>query len=164
VGTLYLISVWLHVLAAAAWTGSLVFVAAVLVPVLRRGDADTRARVFRASGPSMRRLGWGSFAVLLVTGIGNLAGRGYDLADATGRLWWGPFGHALAWKLALFAVVLLLSLVHDLRLGPRAAAVAPGSPEAERLRRAASWIGRVNLLLTLAILFFAVMLVRGWPG
>jgi copper resistance protein D len=160
---LYLVSVWLHIAAAAAWLGSLVFVAAVLVPVLRRGDPQVRAQLFRDSGPALSRLGWGSFALLLVTGLGNLAGRGFELDDATGRLWWGPFGHALAWKLALFAVVLTLSFWHDFRLGPRAAAAAPGSPEAVRLRRAAAWMGRLNLALALVIVFFAVMMVRGWP-
>jgi putative copper export protein len=160
---LYLLSVWLHVVAAAAWVGSLVFVAAVLVPVLRRGDDLTRGRVLRAAGPAMRALGWTAFGLLLVTGIGNLAGRGFLPSDVAGRLWWGPFGRALAWKLGLFLVVLALSAVHDFRLGPRAAAAGPGSPEAARLRRAASWLGRLNLLLALAILVFAVMLVRGWP-
>lgn len=160
---LYLASVWLHVVAAAAWIGALVFVAAILVPVLRRGDPEVRARLLRESGPALRRLGWTAFATLIVTGIGNLLGRGFVLADLHGRLWWGPFGHALAWKLGLFALVLALSAVHDFRLGPRAAAAHPGSAEAFRLRRAASWIGRLNLLLALAIVFFAVMLVRGWP-
>src|SRR5687768_15353674 len=105
---LYLVSVWLHVIAAAAWVGALVFLAAVLVPVLRRGDDATRARVLRQSGPALRALGWTAFAVLLLTGVANLAGRGYELADATGRLWWGPFGQAFAWKMGLFAVVLAL--------------------------------------------------------
>jgi putative copper export protein len=160
---LYLVSVWLHIVVAAAWLGALIFVAVVLVPVLRRGDPVARAQVFRDSGPGLRRLGWGSFALLLITGLGNLAGRGFELDDATGRLWWGPFGHALAWKLAILAAVLALSALHDFKLGPRAVAAVPGSAEAARLRRTAVWIGRLNLALALVIVFFAVMLVRGWP-
>jgi len=42
------------------------------------------------------------------------------------------------------------SAFHDFFLGPQATAVgrmAPGSPEALRFRRQASWMGRVNLLL-----------------
>jgi putative copper export protein len=160
---LYHVSVWLHLAAAASWVGSLVFIAAVLVPVLRRGDEATRSRVLRESGPALRALGWISFAVLLVTGVFNIAARGYRLRDLDDRLWQGPFGHALTWKLLLFAGVLGLSAVHDFRLGPRAAGLEPGSPAALRSRRLASWIGRLNLLLALAILFFATMLVRGWP-
>ena len=163
-GNLYLVSVWLHLLAAAAWIGTLVFLAAVLVPVLRRqGDDALRARVMRASGPGLRRLGWTTFGILFLTGLGNLAGRGFTHEDLGSRLWQGPFGRAFGWKMACFGVVLLLSVLHDFRWGPRAAAAAPGSPEAMRLRRVASWVGRVNLLLALAIVAFAVMLVRGWP-
>jgi putative copper export protein len=111
----------------------------------------------------LRNLGWISFGVLLVTGIGNLAGRGFDLADLGWRLWAGPFGRALTWKLTLFAAVLLLSAVHDFWLGPRASMATPGSVAALRARRIAGWIGRLELLLGLAIFAFAVMLVRGWP-
>jgi hypothetical protein len=39
----------------------------------------------------------------------------------------------------------------------------PGSPEAARLRRMASLLGRANALLALALLAIAVALVRGWP-
>jgi hypothetical protein len=35
------------------------------------------------------------------------------------------------------------------------------SPQARRWRRAASWMGRLNLLLALAVLAIAVALVRG---
>jgi uncharacterized membrane protein len=161
---LYLLSVWLHVVAAATWLGSAVFLAAVLVPTLRAGgDEGVRARVLRASGPRLRNLGWLAFAVLVVTGIGNLAGRGFDLSDLSWRLWAGPFGHALTWKLALFAVVLLLSALHDFVLGPRATLAAPGSRAALRARRIATWMGRATLVLGLAILAFATLLVRGWP-
>jgi uncharacterized membrane protein len=161
---LYLVSVWLHVLAAASWIGCLVFIAAVLVPTLRRQPDGALARdVLVATGPALRRLGWTSFAILFVTGLVNLGGRGFSWEDAGWRLWQGPFGRAFGWKMGLFALVLALSAVHDFRWGPRAAAAAPGSPEALRLRRLASWLGRLNLLLALAIVAFAVMLVRGWP-
>jgi len=161
-GTLYLVSVWLHVLAAATWFGTMVFLAAVLVPTLRaHGDDALRSRLLAASGSRLRALGWTSFAVLAVTGTVNLVSRGYDLADLGGRLWWGPFGRAFTWKMVLVAVILVLSAFHDFRLGPRSARAVPGSPEALRLRRTASWMGRLNLLLGLAVIYLAVMLVRG---
>ena len=161
---LYLFSVWLHVLAAVTWLGSAIFLVVVLVPTLRAaGDESIRAQVLRVSGPRLRILGWTCFGILVATGVINLAGRGFDLSDLSWRLWAGPFGHALVWKLALFAVLLLISAVHDFRLGPRASHEAPGSPAALRFRRAASWMGRLELLLGLAILAFAIMLVRGWP-
>ena len=162
--TLYRISVWLHVIAAAAWLGAMIFLSLVLIPTLRAaGDAELRRRVVRASATRMRALGWVALGLLVLTGIGNLAGRGFDLSDVGWRLWQGPFGHALVWKLSFVGVVLLLSAVHDFRIGPRAGSVDPESAEGRRLRATASWMGRINLLLGLAILWFAVLLVRGWP-
>jgi len=82
-----------------------------------------------------------------------------------GAAWWAtPFGRLLAHKLALVVLVLALSAVHDFIVGPRAAALMrddPGSPGALAWRRAASWMGRVNLLLALAVLAIAVALVCG---
>ena len=37
----------------------------------------------------------------------------------------------------------------------------PGSPRARRTRFIASWVGRVTMILSLAVLYFAVALVRG---
>jgi len=163
---LHLVSVWLHILAAAGWLGTMLFLALVLVPTLARvGDVGLRARLLGASGPRLRAFGWSCFAVLVVTGLVNLTARGFDLLDPSDvgwRLWQGPFGFSLTCKLLLFAVVVAISAVHDFWLGPRATRLTPGSPEALRMRRIATWIGRLNLLLGLLIVFFAVTLVRGW--
>jgi hypothetical protein len=82
----------------------------------------------------------------------------------SGQVFAGDFGHTLAVKLLLVGVILTISVVHDFFIGPQATAIgqtAPGSPEAIRLRRRASWIGRLNLLLSLAVIALAVKLVRG---
>ena len=39
----------------------------------------------------------------------------------------------------------------------------PGSPEALRLRKSASWFGRINVLLGLVAVLMGVMIVRGVP-
>jgi putative copper export protein len=77
-----------------------------------------------------------------------------------------PFGRTIVLKLLLFAVVLGISIAHDFHVGPAATAAMrkdPGGPEAVRLRRMASWMGRVNTVLALALVFLGVVLVRGWP-
>lgn len=162
---LYLFSVWLHILAAMVWVGGMLFLVFVLVPVLR-GSATPQeaARFVRATGLRFRSVGWVALCVLVATGFSNIFLRGISPADlVSGGFWSSGWGHVLGVKLVLVAVVLILSLVHDFRVGPRAStalAANPTSPEALKLRKAASWMGRFNVLLGLAIVALGVVLAR----
>lgn len=164
---LYLLSVWLHVLAAITWVGGMFFLVLVVVPWLRGGGRENAGAFLRETGLRFRAVGWACFAILLSTGTFNLWYRGVRLGDFARADWLGsPFGHAVCLKLVAFAAVLGVSAVHDFVLGPRAALVvqrAPGSSEAERLRRSASLLGRANVLLALLLVGLAVVIVRGWP-
>lgn len=164
---LYLASVWLHILAAATWIGGMLFVVLVVVPWLRRGDRAQAANFLRQTGERFRTVGWVCFAILAVTGTFNLYIRGMHLGDLFRPEWRASgFGHAVALKLFAFAAVLAVSAVHDFYVGPRAVVAGqadPRAPEAERLRRAASWLGRINAVLALILVAAAVFIVRGWP-
>lgn len=164
----YIFSVWLHVLAAAVWIGGMVFIALVLVPATRRPEhRGVATSLIRWTGRRFRWIGWLSLALLLLTGIINLAYRGFGWADlVSGRLWEGPFGRALGIKLLLVAMISFLSILHDFVIGPRATDLLqnhPGSPKAMRLRRLASWMGRANLILALIVVALGIMMVRGLP-
>lgn len=152
--------VYLHILAAITWVGGLVYLGAVVVPATRHLGLDERQRqrVFAELGRRMRVLGWGALGVLVLTGAAMLALRGVALAD----LWSGAgrFMVLLRTKLALVAALVAVLLVHD-ALGVAASRAAPGSAEAARLRRRASWLGRMATVLSLAVVYYAVRLVRG---
>src|SRR5690242_18736621 len=141
---LYRVSVWLHLIAACAWVGGILFFAVVLAPVVRQQEPARAAALVRAVGRRFRSLGWVSLGALAVTGATNLLSR-YSLADlATAVFWTSPFGTVLTTKLALVAAVILVTIVHD-AAGVRAAAAAardPGARETAQLRRLASWLGR----------------------
>jgi len=165
--TVHFISILLHILAAVVWIGGMVFLGVVLVPVLRqrRGSGDY-AELIRRTGTRFRNVGWVCLGILVFTGFVNV-GRWVDHSRlASAELWTSPWGRILAVKLALVAVALLLSAAHDFVVGPRATRTlreAPGSDEAARLRRAAGWMGRANLLVAVLIVALAIMLVRGAP-
>lgn len=163
---LHVFSVWLHILAAVVWIGGMVFLALVLVPVIRRPEyRDRAASLVHATGLRFRSLGWGCLGLLLLSGAFNLAYRGFGWVEVwRGEMFRGSLGRTLGMKLALVAVILLLSAVHDFKVGPRATALwqsGSGSEEAGRLRRVASWIARLNLLLALIVVALGVLLVRG---
>ncbi len=162
---LYILSVWLHIVAAAVWVGSMAFFALVVAPVIRAGSSESIGPLVRALGVRFRVLGWACLVLLVLTGITNLAVRGFGASELVSREFWvTPFGHALAYKLVTVAAVIGSTLAHDLLFTARTISrlgEAPSAPDVARRRKIASWLGRATLLLSLAVLFLAVTLVRG---
>lgn len=164
---LYIFSVWLHIFMAMLWIGGMGFLVLVIVPELRRPGTDraSMAALVHSLGVRFRTVGWIALITLLLTGSYNMVVRGIRWADVfSAEAWSNPTVRALGLKLALFAIVLGVSAVHDFKIGPRATETmqrAPDSPEASRLRKTASMMGRLNALLALAILWLAVLVVRG---
>jgi len=164
--TLYLLSVWVHIVSAIFWIGGSLFLALILVPAMRQSEhRELAASIVSWTGRRFRTIGWVCFGLFIVTGTLNLGFRGYTWGHLfDGTLFAGSFGHALALKLTIFAFILALSAIHDFYVGPKAAElmrIDPRSPRARKLRRRASWFGRVNLLLALIVIWLGMMLVRG---
>jgi uncharacterized membrane protein len=163
--TLLVIFTWFHVLAASAWAGGMMFLSLALVPALRAlPDRKAGIDLIRTTGRRFKLLGWVALAVLIITGIGNLWARGLLPALHSPDFWRIGYGHIFGIKLALVGTTLLISGLHDFLVGPRAIEVMrrnPDAPATKRLRLIASWMGRANFLLALAIILCGVLLVRG---
>lgn len=162
----HLVSVWLHILAATVWIGGMVALGLLLVPLLRRDRFQDVARpLLYASALRFRWIGWGALGVLVVTGLINVRAQGVPWsAWLDAEFWNTAWGAALGWKLLLVIVTLGVSAVHDFHFGPKAIRLmreAPEGPEAEQMRWWSSWLGRLTLLISLAILWFAILLPRG---
>lgn len=163
---MYHVSVYLHILSAIFWIGGMLFTAAVLVPASRdRLLADRRGAFFKLVGEKFSRISWLLFLVLVITGLANLTGRGISLEQLLDAGFWSSyFGSRLRIKLFLFAGVLAVSGIHDFYAGPKATSLMEeGGDERQtrRFRRLSSWLGRINLLLGLLILYYAIRLTRG---
>ena len=162
----YLTLVWLHITAAAVWIGGMVFIALVLVPATRQPEhRSIAASLIHWTGARFRWVGWVCLVLLVLTGFINLDQRGFEWADLWSKwLWEEPLVRVVGIKLFLVGLILLLSILHDFVIGPHATSLwqsNPTLPEAMRLRRQASWIGRINLLLALIAVALGVMLSRG---
>jgi len=159
----YYVSVTVHILAAMLWLGGMLFLAVVAAPVLRHVDADLRRTLFDRLGYQFRAVGWTCIAVLVGTGLVNLHFRGFLNAAVLREpaFWATPFGRALAWKLAMVGVMLVASALHDFWLGPAAGRHAPGTPDAVRINRAASWLARLNAVAGVVLVVAAARLARG---
>jgi copper resistance protein D len=162
---MYQWAVFIHLILVAFWLGGMLFTVAVLVPATRKGALSSqKGLLFRELGSRFSRLSWLIFPLLLLTGILALFGRGFDSATLmSGTFWSSEYGTKLSSKLSLFAGMMVISGMHDFWLGPEAARRMEEGREDDstnRLRLASRWAGRINLLIGLAILFFAVSLVR----
>lgn len=163
---MYHLSVFIHILSAIFWIGGMLFTAAVLVPASRHKLLkNKKGQFFTLIGKKFSRISWILFIVLIITGITNLLTRGYDWQTLLSSVFWeSNFGSILAIKLSLFGIVLLVSGIHDFYAGPKAAKLLDEQPESEktdRMRKLSSWLGRLNLLLGIAVLYYALRLVRG---
>lgn len=103
-------------------------------------DPAQRAHLIREAGRRFRIVGWIGLSFIVLSGIGNLLLHPWFLAY--------PLFHA---KLALVALVLALSVLHDFILGPRAR-ITP----TPALRGWASWLGRATMLLGVVVVFLGL--------
>ena len=175
--SLYVISVYLHIMASVVWLGGMLFLALVLVPVVRGlQPPGSGAQAMRAVGRRFLPVAWTSLVVLLLTGLVNLDHRGISPWEAvSGAHLDTEFGKILAIKLGVFLAIVLLSAVHDLIIGPgllrkmlaasREQGAGPPAPSADvlRLRKTLSYLARLNAVLAMLAVALAVVLVRGLP-
>jgi putative copper export protein len=165
----YQAAVSIHVLSAIVWVGGLVFLALVAVPATRPLPAAERGALLNALGRRFRPVGWVCLGLLVLTGLVVSGYRGLTWETfVSGAFFGSPFGRLLAIKLGLVALMALLTLAHDLWLGPASArALAAGESATGRpmagLRRASAWTARLSLIVALAVVFLGVALVRGLP-
>jgi len=165
---LYLISVWLHVMAAVIWIGGTIFLALVFIPAIRRPEFGSIAvELILWTVLRFRLIGWLCFLVFIATGTSNLIFRGVTWSDVFDPLFWrSSFGTLLTFKLVTVGVILAISAVHDFVIGPRATAAWQRDASSEqtlRLRKQAVQIARINLFLALIAVALGTMLVRGAP-
>lgn len=148
--------VWLHVLAAIAWIGGMIFISLVLAPALRKLPQNTRSEWFQTIGAAAKAVGWIAVLILLVTGVLNVFHLQIQWNTLIGRL--------LIMKLTLVMLIIVLSALHDFILGPilaaRFQASAVHDPSTLRLRRLVPWLARINLVLALGVIYLAVLIAR----
>lgn len=152
--------VWLHLLAAVVWIGGMVFLSLVLVPMLKQEPfAAQRGALIRATGLRFRVVVWSAAGVLLGTGPLLMAARGWSLGAPD------AWPAVLIVKLVLVAILLALTVAHDVVVGPRVGRILQ-TPEASRtdyerlLVAGSAWLPRLALLLALGVLLAAVTLAR----
>lgn len=140
---LRLVIVWLHVVAAVAWAGGVLYTSHLVLPAVSRGARDSLALLVRG-----RVMAWVAFAILVVTGLENL--RRVPVIS--------PW---LAAKLVMVIALLALAAHRDLAMLPRALYAIEGGAGPAAALSGVRVLDRVLLVLALVVLFLAVGVARG---
>jgi uncharacterized membrane protein len=75
----YLLSVWLHALAAMTWIGGMVVFVVGVMPYFRQQPSRVKAEFLEWFGPRFRAVSSTCFTTLAISGSFNLWARGSDL-------------------------------------------------------------------------------------
>lgn len=151
------ISLLLHILSAIFWIGGMLFLVLVVAPYLKTiQDPKAKSQIYQVVGKQYRFWGWVAIILLLITGpIMLYYLYGIPLTALFDPTFHGTgFGKAVVWKVTLVTIIVISSFVHDFFLGPK----ARNSPTFSKTARL---FGRVNLLIALAIVLFAVFIRAG---
>ncbi len=136
---------WVHILAACVWIGGQI-VLAMLVPLLRRDRA-----ILAAAGRRYQLVAWAAFAVLIATGLGNMANAGISSHDLTTT----PTGRTLTVKLGFVALSGVAAALHAFVVAPRA-----GERPTSVLRAASGILGVVALLAAMLAALYGVLIAE----
>jgi uncharacterized membrane protein len=141
-----------HWLGAVIWIGGNFFLA-LTGPAARTQSPPEGLQSMRLMGLRFRWISWIAVAILVLTGIGNLYYAGW-LAHFTQALQTVPF---LEWKLSVVTLMIVVKVLHDFVVGPRAAR----NPQNRRWWTAAMVLGRGNVVLGIVVLYLAMRLAHG---
>lgn len=148
-----LILTWIHVIAAMLWIGGMLFFSLVLAPCLKGLTETFRADLMSRVGKRFRLAGWISIGVLFATGLLRLYQEGHPL---------DTYGVAFSTKLVLVVVMVALTLLHDLVLGPKSVALSRLTGRTGTFQKKVRLMARFNLLIGLLIVYAAISFVRGF--
>ena len=160
-----IVRLWLHLLGAAVWVGSQVFVFAVVVPMLHTlDDRQARLKAVRVMTRNFGWLGWAALLGQVATGFWLLGSVEFDYREFR-------YGRVLDAKLLLVMLTVGLTALHTFILGPRMLRLMgdgsqPLTADEEtkllKLRKQSGIISAVTLLLAILIIGGAATLTSTW--
>ncbi len=158
---LYIMISGIHLFVAIFWVGGMLFLSFVVVPLLKNSADPAQAqRWFLGVARRFRALVWVAIGVLVITGAYLLSPH-IDFSTS-----FSTWPSSVIVKLTLVVLLILTSVSHDRIIGPKVRVIKQRHSkewtDLDRvLVRTAPWIGRMTMLLGLAVVLAGVVLVRG---
>ncbi len=157
----YILSVFIHVVAACMWIGGMLFLILAFIPSIKKHP--DKVSLIADVSLKYRTLGAIAIVVLLITGILQLEYRGVQWTVEYFTT--TAFGKMAGLKIILFVLIAIISLVHDYYLGTRAIETwknQPDHPKTTKLRTLSRLLGRVSFVFALVAAWLGIILARGW--
>jgi len=149
---------WLHLGGVSVWLGGMIFLGAVVIPVVRaHGGLQASRALVTAVARRFGIIGGAAYLLILVTGFGLLDHRGISPSELPDS----EYGRRVLIKLILLLLVGVVVLAHSWIQGPRLrrAEAAADDAATRRWKMVGGLMDGFMLLATLATLWLAASLV-----
>lgn len=140
----------IHLVTGMFWVGGMLFMVFVLSPYIR--NLPDRVKHFKQVGRKFSILGtFIGLPILFITGLINFSNMCYDISELINPT--TSYSETVKLKIFLFFIVVIIALAHDLYFGTKS--------DEERYRKIAKFLGIINLIASLVIVYLAVRLRFG---
>jgi copper resistance protein D len=154
---------WVHLVAASIWVGGSIFLGIVLAPMLKSitGTLEERIALMIKIGRQFNKIAIPSFVILIITGIYNSR----VFLQEPGLLFETNYGIILLFKIILVIATLITYIIHIRILNAETEKTLSGGYAetiyVQSIRSKIIYLGRITVILSVAILLLAAMLDNG---
>ena len=157
---MYIFLSWIHLTAAMFWVGGMLFLSLVAVPTLKGSVDPVQAQGwFIALARRFRTFVWVTIGILIFSGLWLLP------QHLQGFLPFSGWPTLVIVKLMLVFLLIVTSVVHDRIIGPKVRGIkqkvkTEWTSADHVIVKFAPWVGRITMILGLAIVLVGAILVR----
>ena len=154
---------WVHLVAASIWVGGSIFLGIVLAPMLKSitGTLEERIALMIKIGRRFNKIAIPSFVILIITGIYNSR----VFLQEPGLLFETNYGIILFFKIILVIATLITYIIHIRILNAETEKTLSGGYAetiyVQSIRSKIIYLGRITVILSVAILLLAAILDNG---
>lgn len=154
---------WLHLICASIWVGGSIFLGIVLAPMLKTitKTIEERVSLMIKIGRRFNKIAIPSLGILIMTGIYN--SRLFFMEPSA--LFSSNYGKVLFIKILLVIATIIVYIMHtrllNIGIERKLASETTGSVFLLSVRSKVLYLGRITVILSVAILLAAALLVSG---
>ena len=155
--------IWVHLITASIWVGGSIFLGIVLAPMLKSitGTLEERIALMIKIGRRFNKIALPSFVILIITGIYNSR----VFLQEPILLFETNYGIILLFKIILVIATLITYIIHIRILNAETEKTLSGGYAetiyVQSIRSKIIYLGRITVILSVAILLLAAILDNG---